>query len=138
MKRARSQRGSMAVELVILVPVIATFALMALGLGRYESARQEVADAARAGAQAASIAISAAAAPTAATQAALVDIENQQHMCADPGVTTDTADFVAGGVVRVSVSCHVDMSDLAIPGIPGALTIEETQVATVDPYRSVQ
>lgn len=138
MKLCRSQRGSMAVELVVLVPVVAMFAFMALGLGRYESARQEVADAARAGAQAASIAISAAAAPTAATQAALVDITNQRHMCASPEVRTDTADFVAGGVVRVSVSCHVDMSDLLVPGIPSALTIEDTQVATVDPYRSIQ
>lgn len=138
MKQARLQQGSMAVEMVVLVPVLAMFAFMALGFGRYESARQEVADAARAGAQAASIAISAAAASAAATQAALVDITNQQHMCANPEVTTDTADFVAGGVVRVSVACRVDMSDLLVPGVPSALTIEDTQVAPVDPYRSIQ
>jgi Flp pilus assembly protein TadG len=132
------QKGSMVVELVVLVPVIVLFAFMAIGLGRYESARQEVADAARAGAQAASIVASESDAPAAAESAALDDIQNQPFMCADPSVSTDDSSFGLGGMVRVTVTCHVQLSDVAIPGVPGEVAISVIQAAPIDRYRSVQ
>jgi hypothetical protein len=130
-------RGSMTVELVVLTPVVALFLLVALSLGRYSLAREQIVGGARAGAAAASIAGSAAQAQQAAFVAAMPVLESN-HSCVDPRVTVDTSSFVPGGIVRVSVSCSVDLSDLLVPGLPGAATVQATQSAAIDPYRSVQ
>ena len=135
--RVAREQGSMTAELAILAPVVALFALVALGLGRYESARQEVADAARAAAQAASVVASAQQAEGAATASAVDEVANQSRMCANPVITAYTANFAPGGEVRVSVTCTVDLSDLLVPGMPGSVSVTSTQVAPIDPYRSV-
>ena len=133
----------MTVELVVLAPVVVMFALVAIGLGRYEGARQEVADAAEAGADAASVVASPADAQAAATQAAGAALQDQSHMCPVPTVTTDTSTFEAGGAVGatgsvgVTVVCQVDLSDLFVPGLPGHVAVRATQTAPVDPYRVV-
>ncbi|HZU79434.1 MAG TPA: TadE/TadG family type IV pilus assembly protein [Acidimicrobiales bacterium] len=133
----RDAQGGLTVELVLLAPVLILFALMALGLGRYELARQELADAARAGAEAASVVPSADQAAGAASSAVLAPLNGQSHMCAHPAVTTDSSGFAAGGDVRVTVSCRVDLSDLLVPGLPGGVDVSATQVAPVDPFREV-
>jgi hypothetical protein len=131
------ERGSMTAELAILAPVVALFALMSLGLGRYVSARQEVADAARAAAQAASVVASPSQAQGAAATTVTDEVSNQSRMCVNPVVAADTSNFTAGGEVRVSVTCTVDLSDLLVPGVPGSVRVTSTQVAPIDPYRSV-
>lgn len=132
------ERGSMTVELVVLVPVLVLFTLVAVGLGRYEGARQEVVDAAHAGAEAASLVPSAGQAGSVAQATALSELRGQPHMCPDPVVTTDVSAFVAGGSVRVSISCRVNLADLLVPGFPGGATVVATQSAPIDPYRVVQ
>ena len=131
------ERASMTAELAILAPAVVLFALMSLGLGRYVSARQEVADAARAAAQAASVVASPTQAQGAAAATVTDEVSNQSRMCANPVVATDTSNFTAGGDVRVSVTCTVDLSDLLVPGVPGSVRVTSTQVAPIDPYRSV-
>lgn len=130
------QRGSLTVELVVLAPVIALFLLVALGLGRYALAREEVVGGARAAADAAAVAGSAFQAQQAATEAAAPVLQSN-HSCVDPDVTVDPQSFVPGAVVRVSVSCHVEFSDLLIPGFPGSTTITAVEGTVIDPYRSI-
>lgn len=138
--RARpvAELGSMTAELVVLVPVVVLFALLAVGLGRYQGARQEVVDAAHAGAEAASLVPSAGQAGPAAETTATAELEGQAHMCPAPVVTTDVSAFAAGGSVRVTVSCHVSLSDLLVPGFPGGATVVATQSAPIDPFRVVR
>jgi Flp pilus assembly protein TadG len=131
------QRGSMTVELVVLAPVVVLFALMAVGLGRVEQARQELADAAHAGAEAASLVPVAGQASDAAAAAASPAVAGQAHVCAVPQITTDTSAFAPGGIVRVTVTCNVELSGLLLPGLPGTISLESTQSAPVDPYRSM-
>jgi|SRR5579884_460499 len=133
----RLQAGSMTVELVVLAPVVVMFALLAVGLGRVEQARQDLADAAHAGAEAASIVPSASRAPLAAADAALPAMAGQSHVCASPTVGTDTSLFGPLGIVSVTVSCRVALSDLLLPGMPGSISLHSTQSAPVDPYRAV-
>ena len=132
-----SATGSMTVELAVLAPVVFLFVLAAVGLGRFEGARQEVTDAAHAGAQAASVARGAGQAPGAAVDASLAALRDQPHMCVRPTVATDTSTFAAGGSVRVTVDCRVSFSDLLLPGLPGSATVRATETAPVDPYRVV-
>ena len=136
--RSTRERGSMTAELVILAPVFALFVMMCIGLGRYELVRMQVVDAARAGADAASVVASPGEASGAAQSAAVAPLQGEQHACPDPTVAADTADFVPGGSVAVSVHCTVSFSDLLVPGLPGTVTISSTQRDPVDPYRVVQ
>jgi Flp pilus assembly protein TadG len=133
---AGGQRGSLTVELVVLAPVIALFLLVALGFGRYALAREEVVGGARAAADAVAVAGSAFQAQQAAAQAAAPVLQSN-HSCVDPDVTVDPQSFAPGGVVRVSVSCHVEFSDLLIPGFPGSTTITAVEETAIDPYRSI-
>jgi Flp pilus assembly protein TadG len=135
---SRRDAGSMAVELVVIAPVLALFAMLGLGLGRYELVREGVVDAARAGAQLASSAGNAGDAAASASTGAVATLAGQAVACPNPSVVTDTSAFVPGGVVRVTVTCQVPMADLGIPGFPGAMTIDVTESAPIDPYRSVQ
>ena len=131
------QVGSLTVELSVMAPVVFLFALLAVGLGRYEMARLEVTDAAHAGAEAASIAPTVSAAEPSAVEASNAGLAQQSHLCPTPIVNVDTSNFFAGGRVAVTVVCHVELSDLMVPGFPGSVVVQETQSAPVDPYRVV-
>jgi hypothetical protein len=39
-----------------------------------------------------------------------------------------------GGSETVQITCHVPLSDLALPGMPGHLTLTGTATAPRDPY----
>jgi Flp pilus assembly protein TadG len=135
--RCDSSRGSLSIELVVLTPVLALFLLLALALGRYALAREEVVGGARAAADAAAVAGSALLAQQAAIAAA-TPVLLSNHSCTDPTVTVATASFAPGAIVRVSVRCRVEFSDLLVPGFPGSTTIDAVQAAVVDPFRTIQ
>jgi Flp pilus assembly protein TadG len=130
--------GSLTVELVVLTPVVMLFVLLAMSLGRYELAREQVVGAARAAAEAASVAPSAGDAQAAALAAATPVVANQVHSCTQLNVTAETGDFAPGGSVRVVVTCQIDVADLLVPGVPGHTAVSAEVSAPIDPYRSVQ
>lgn len=129
-------RGSLTVELVVLTPVVAIFLLMSLAFGRYALASEQVVGGARAAADAVAVAGSADQAQQVALAAALPVLASS-HSCVDPNVTVESNSFVPGGEVRVSVTCHVQLSDLLVPGFPGSATVKAIQVAAIDPYRTI-
>lgn len=142
MRRARSgrgERGSVSVEMVILGPVLLFFVLAVFFAGRYALAQQSVQAAAAEAARAASIARSAGEASGAATGAASASLANQDVRCATQSVSVDVSAFSSSpgtpGLVSATVSCQVDMSDLAFPGIPGNRTLEATMSSPLDTYR---
>ena len=59
-----------------------------------------------------------------AREAATASIANQQIGCSAIDVAVDTTDFNkqpgVPGSVDVTVSCRLDLSDLAVPGVPGS------------------
>ncbi len=131
------EHGSLTVELVALTPVVFLFALMVLVFGRVADAHQQVAEAARAGAQTAAVQPTAAEAAQVSASTATLGLLDRAHLCAATQVSTDTSHFVPGGVVAVTVVCQVRLSDLVVPGIPGTTTVRATSTAPIDPYRAV-
>jgi Flp pilus assembly protein TadG len=129
--------GSLLVELVLLAPVLFVLALFIVALGRVSEARQEVVEAARAGAQSAAVLPSAASAAQGAVDSAVVGIFNGAQTCNRPEITTDVSHFVPGGYVTVTVVCRVSLSDLSVPGVPGSTVIRASAIAPIDPYRSI-
>jgi len=128
--------GSLTLELVVLTPVVALFLLVALAFGRYALASEQVVAGARAAADAVAVAGSAGDSQQVAVAAAMPVLASL-HSCVAPIVTVDSNSVVPGGEVRVSVTCHVDLSDLLVPGFPGSATVQAVQVAVIDPYRTI-
>ena len=129
--------GSLTVELVVLAPVILVFALATLAFGRFTQARQQVVEAAQAGAQAAAVGSNADSAQQDALAAASTGILASAHTCENPQVNVNVSHFVPGGYVVVQVTCHVQLSDLLVPGLPGSTTVQASSTAPLDPYRSI-
>ncbi|OHV31608.1 hypothetical protein CC117_25680 [Parafrankia colletiae] len=134
---AGGDRGSAAVELTLLTPLIVLLLLLIVYAGRAVNARGQVDTAAHTAARAASIARTPTQARTAAEQALAADLTPDAGPCTRVTVTVDTSQFHAGGVVRATVDCQLDQSDLAagLP-LPGQ-RITATASAPIDVYRSV-
>lgn len=124
----------MAVEVIVLVPVLFMFVLLIVAGGRLVHRQGEVDSAARDAARAASLSRSAGAAADAANQA--VRMSMTLTSCAP--VSLAGTDFVAGGQVTVSVTCNVSLSDLGLTGLPGSASVRGESIAPLDVYRRTQ
>ncbi len=131
------EQGSLTVELVVLTPVLLLMVLVVVAFGRVAEARQQVVEAARAGAEVASVQRNGWGAQVAADRDATIGSSNRTGTCAGRTVTTDVSHFYPGGYVTVTVACRVPLADLAWPGVPGSTTVRATSTAPIDPYRSV-
>jgi Flp pilus assembly protein TadG len=136
--RRRDEVGSYVVELVLLVPALFLFTMCAVVFGRMTEAHQLVTESSRAASEAAAVMPNAASAQQAAEESAVVSGFGKTKTCSQSWVATNVGDFRPGGVVTVTVTCRVDLSDLTVPGIPGSTEISVTTSAPVDPYRSAQ
>jgi Flp pilus assembly protein TadG len=136
--RAGDQAGSLTVELVVITPVLVVLALTIIVFGRVSEARQHVAEASSAGAEAAAVSLSPESAQSGAAATAVTGDLERADVCAHPEISTDVSHFYPGGYVTVTVVCQVDLSDVGVPGLPGTTTVSASSTAPIDPYRSVQ
>ncbi len=130
-------RGSAAVELAVLAPLLMLFIVFIVMLGRLAAAKSEVVAAARSGAQAAVLWGTPGQATWAADASIALELGQHHVRCRSANVRVDTSDLRPGGAVRVSVSCTISMAQLAMPGMPGSKTVAASVVAPVGMYRSV-
>jgi len=135
----RGEAGSVATEVAIAIPVLVAVLVMAgVLVYRGVDARLRLDDVAHEAARAASQARSPATAIATAQQTAAASLATARVTCADPGVAVDTSDFVPGGVVTVTVSCRLDLSDAAALLAAGdSRTLTATSSSPLDIYRSV-
>jgi Flp pilus assembly protein TadG len=132
----RDESGSVALEMVLLTPLLVLMLLFVVTLGRVVSARIEVDGAAAQATRAASIARDPATATAMATQAAATALGSDHVTCADVAVSTDTADFVPGGEVQVTVTCHVNVAALVGLDLPVSEALSSTAASVIDTYRA--
>lgn len=130
-------RGSAAVELVLVTPVLIALMLFVVAGGRLASSRADVDAAARDSARAASIARSASTAERDGRAAAEATLTDRGMTCRTLAVSIDTAQFRAGGTVAATVSCDVELADLTGLGLPGSRAITSRFVEPVDTFRGV-
>lgn len=131
----RPQRGSAAVELVLVAPVLLVALLLVVGLGRLASARQEVDGAAASAARAASLERNTALSAEAAEQAATATLTDRGISCQSLSVQVDVSAYQPGGEVSVTASCTVPLDDVALSGLPGSRTLTSTAVVPIETYR---
>ena len=133
---AGKESGAVATELVLLTPLLLVMLLFVVALGRMVSGRLDVDGAAAQAARAASIARDPSTATAMAQQAATTALGSDHVTCGHLTVTTDTADFVPGGQVSVTVTCTVDLANLVGLRLPAAETLSSTATSVIDTYRA--
>ncbi len=138
-RRAFGDRGSAALELTILAPGLLLIIGLLVLAGRVSHAQIAVDSAAYAAAREASISRTSAEARADASSIAATSLSQQGFVCASQSVSTDTSGFgVPVGQpaqVDVDVACTVRMSDLALPGAPGSVTLTGSATSVLDTYR---
>jgi Flp pilus assembly protein TadG len=134
----RGERGSAAVELVLLTPVLLVLLLFVVAVGRIAQARADVDAAARDAARAGTVARGSDSATDAAESAALARLTEGGVACRELDVDVDTSAFRPGGSVRATVTCAVDLGDLTLLRLPGAREVSASFVEPVDFYRGTR
>ncbi|KRA37945.1 MULTISPECIES: TadE/TadG family type IV pilus assembly protein [unclassified Nocardioides] len=128
----------MAIEAVILTPALVAAIIVIVAGGRYVDARGQANHAAYAAARAASLTTNQEAAVQAGTQAAQDSMADRGLACSTLKVDIDAGDFSPGGNVRVTVTCHADLSDLSGIGLPGTKTFVFSAVAPLELHRDIR
>ncbi len=125
-------RGQMAVEMVLLTPVLIAFLLLVVACGRYVAVRGDVESASRDAARAASLERDAGDAENAATQTANASLSRNRAVCRPAQLG---GEWRAGGTVTVTLTCRVSYSGLGLIGLPGGVNLTATSAAPLDLYR---
>lgn len=132
----RGDRGAFAaLELVILTPFVIVMMLLVVAFGRVERGRELVDQAAQAAARAGSLSTNAYAAQSAAQQAATQTLSGGGLSCGSVTVDLDTSAFYPGGQVVAHVSCQTSLDDVAVPGLPGGVTLHASSTSPLEQYR---
>jgi hypothetical protein len=128
--RARDQ-GSMAIEMVLLAPVLIMFVMVVVAFGRYVAVRGDVEAASRDAVRAASSHPSRGAPAHAATKTPAARLHGRWN-CTP---TRLGGQFDAGDIVSITLSCQVPWTDLGLIGLKGSKTVSATSEAPLDLYR---
>ncbi|MDQ1041871.1 TadE/TadG family type IV pilus assembly protein [Streptomyces sp. V4I2] len=135
----RGDEGSVAIEAAVILPPLIMFICLAIAGGRLVTSGAKIDAAAEDAAREASIHRTVAAAQNAAQAAAAESLGDQGITCASADVTVNTGGLSVPvgqvGTVTVTVTCTVTLSDLLLPGVPGARTLTSTATSVVDQYR---
>lgn len=131
-RAGRGERGSMAVEVVILTPVLMSFVLLIVAFGRYVAVTGDIEATARDAARAASMETDSTAARQRAVNVVNAGLEDGMSCAALDMAGTD---WQPGGEVVVRLTCRVSYDGLGLIGLPGGVDVETTSVAPLDPYR---
>lgn len=138
-RRRRWQRGNVIIQLAMLAPGLLAFTLLCIAAGRIFLAAQAVDAAAFDAARTASIARSAQAATAGARSTALSTLTSRQLRCVQNQVTVSPAGFSlppgTPATVQVSLRCEVNLSDIALPGLPSTMTLTGSAGSAIDTYR---
>ena len=132
-------RGSAALELVIIAPGLLLVLAVIIFAGRVAIAQQAVDSAAADAARSASIARTQGAASGAAQSAATSSLANQGLRCVTTGTVVDTSGFASPvgtpAFITATVTCTVNLTDLGAP-IPGTRSVTATVRSPIDTYRT--
>jgi Flp pilus assembly protein TadG len=138
-EEARNERGNVAINTVVVFPMLLLVGLLLVMAGRLVLAEGVVQSAANEAARAASISRTATVAEAQAGSTATSTLRNSGVRCAQTTVTPATDAFALPlgtvGTITVRVECVVPLQDLGLPGAPGSRTISATGTSVLDAYR---
>lgn len=126
-------RGSAAIEMVLLTPLLVTLLLFVVHVGRAGAGVDAVRHAADQGARAASL-VSESRMRAVAESAVVADLARSERTCARISVSTDR--FVTGSTewVTVRVSCSTSSLGLGLLGV-GSTALSASSTEVIDRFR---
>ena len=134
------QRGSVTVELTLVVPALVLMLGLLVAGGRLWFARTTVVEADHSAARTASLARTASAAAADGHAAGQASLRTAGLLCASTSVQVQTGAFAVPvgtpATVRSTVVCTVPLGDIALPGLPGSIRLAGDGSAALDTYRS--
>jgi Flp pilus assembly protein TadG len=131
--RRRRDSGSVAVEAVLVVPVLFAVIALALAAGRLSNAQGDLDAAARYAARQISIARI----PEAATAAAEADASTTLHVGEPTCRSMHFQPTITPTEVTVRIECTVALGGSTALPIPGSVTLAATGVESVDANREI-
>jgi Flp pilus assembly protein TadG len=134
--RRHDDRGTAAVELALVAPVLLALMFLVIFAGRVAQADADVRRAASEGARAASLRQHPAEAVEAAQGTVRANLAALGVACVDLEIGVDTSAFHPGGTVTVDVRCAASMRDVALIGVPGSRLFQSRAVEVVDTFRA--
>lgn len=137
-RRARDERGSLAVEMAVLVPSVLLILALIYAYGRTGSVNGNLESGTRDAARAATLARSYDDAVTRARRVVREAISSTPRACRDTLQVTVSDTFQPGEPVTVTATCSYGLADLGLPGTPGDITPESSFTSMLDPYRGVE
>ena len=135
-RRRRGERGTAAIELVLVAPVLIVVMLFVVGLGRMAHARQQIDAVAADSARAASLERNTSTSAHAAKVAAEASLGDAGVSCTNLDVNVDLDSYQPGGQVRVTVSCVAKLGDVALAGFPGTRKFTAEAVVPIETHRA--
>ncbi len=129
--RRKNETGSVAIEVVLMIPILVMFTLLVVAGGRFVSIRADVESAARDAARAASLERSL----DDARAVARHTTESQLDPFWQCRTAQLTGDFRSGAVIEVTIDCDVPVDDLGLIGLGGTVPVTVTGSAPIDTYR---
>lgn len=141
-RRAGRDRGSASVEVAVIAPAIIALLGLMIAFGRVTDADGAVDAAAHAAARAASLERDATNAQSQARAAAEDSLSGDGVTCQTTDVAVDTSgyslDVGQAATVTATISCTARLSDIGLPGLPGAKTLTASFTSPIDTYRGRQ
>lgn len=128
----------MALEMVILAPILLVLFMFLLACGRYFQTSSLLESAARDGARSASQSRSLGEAQRRVDDAVTRTMSQAVASCKESASGGITTAFSAGRPLSVEVTCTINYRDLGLLGIGGDTKITKRFSSSVDPYRGVR
>jgi len=133
-----SQRGSMAVEMALIVPGLLLIFGLIFAYGRAAGVNGTLESGTRDGARSATMARSYDEARQLAHDAIADAIATAPQACQDSLQVTVSDNFDPGEAITVTATCTYGLSDIGLPGAPGTIRPTSSFTSMLDPYRGVQ
>lgn len=138
-RRLRGDRGSIAVELSFVMPLLLLLLALLYAYSRVAQVNGTLEAGTRDAARTASQARSAADAQAAAERAVRSSLQVRGQACLGTlEVTLRNNLFTPGFPVTVDATCTYPLGDLGLPGVPGSVTANASFTSPVDPNRGVR
>jgi len=131
----REERGSAAIELTLVAPLLILLLLFIVLCGRLAETKLRINDVVHQAARAATLARTSSQAVANAEATANAALASAGSSCQALSVSTDVNGFKPGSTVTVTVSCSVGLSDLTALGVPGTRTFNSSFSSPVDVWR---
>lgn len=137
-RRHDGDRGSMAVELALVAPMLLLLLALVYGYGRVAQVNGVMEAGTRDAARAASQARTVQDAERVARDAVLSSLPAAGERCVASLQVVVVGVFEAGFPVKVRAQCRYPLGNLGLPGVPGEVTVSSSFSSPVDPQRGLE